>query len=88
MAVKAKGTLRIDVTLRGEMRDDYATIRRYLQGFYRIPAARISHAEIIKLALSRAAKAIIQDGSGRREGSGVSRAPVRYRAIHPVRPST
>jgi hypothetical protein len=69
MAVKAKGTRRIDVTLRGEMLDDYATIRRYLQGLYRLPGARnrpgvsirISHAKIIKLALSRAAKDILEE---------------------------
>ena len=61
--LKAEGARRIDITLRGKALDDYATVRRYVEGLNQLiaereikqPPLRLSDAEIIKMALSYAA---------------------------------
>lgn len=74
---KAAGAKRIDVTLQGAMLDDYATVRRYIQGLNRliadrkVPALpiRLSDTEIIKMALNHAAASIREnDEQARRDG--------------------
>jgi hypothetical protein len=66
---RAEGARRIDVTLRGAMLDDYATVRRYIEGLNRhlvarkisLPPIRLSDTEIIKTALSYAAQAMREE---------------------------
>jgi len=41
--LKTEGARRIDVTLRGEMLDDYATVRQYIEGIERSRASGGSH---------------------------------------------
>jgi hypothetical protein len=61
---KVKGARRIDVTLTAEALDDYATVRRYVEGLNRLfvernlPPMRLSATEIITMALKHAANAI------------------------------
>jgi len=63
---KAEGARRIHVTLRGKALDDYATVRRYVEGLNQLiaereikqPPIRLSDTEIIKMALSYAADAM------------------------------
>lgn len=62
-AERQDGARRIDVTLKGQMLDDYATVRRYIEGLNRlirernmkIPPIRLSDTEVIRTALSYAA---------------------------------
>src|SRR6516165_6980247 len=64
--LKAEGALRVDITLRGKALDDYATVRRYVEGLNQLiaereikqPPLRLSDTEIIKMALSYAADAM------------------------------
>jgi hypothetical protein len=64
--LKAEGARRVDVTLRGDMLDNYVTVRSYIEqlnriiseGNFSIPPIRLSDTEVIKIALSRAASAI------------------------------
>jgi hypothetical protein len=74
---KAEGARRIDVTLNAKALDDYATVRRYIEGLNRwfaehslrlsdtesakVPPIRLSDTEIITMALDRAAAAICKD---------------------------
>jgi hypothetical protein len=64
---KAEGARRIDVTLSAKALDDYATVRRYVEGLNRLfvernlPPMRLSATEIIAMALKRAADAMIED---------------------------
>jgi hypothetical protein len=60
---KAQGARRIDVTLQDDALEHYDTVRRYLQGLNRFAAktTRLSATEVIKLALDRAAAAILED---------------------------
>jgi hypothetical protein len=74
---KAEGARRIDVTLNAKALDDYATVRRYIEGLNRwfaehnlrlsdtesakVPAIRLSDTEIITMALDLAAAAIRED---------------------------
>jgi hypothetical protein len=77
-ADKAEGARRIDVTLRGKMLDDYATVRRYIEGLNRIMAERkipfaepfrLSDTEVIRMALSTAADHLREeDDKNRRSG--------------------
>jgi hypothetical protein len=60
--LKAEGARRTDITLRGKALDDYATVRRYVEGLNQLiaereikqPPLRLSDTEIIKMALSYA----------------------------------
>jgi hypothetical protein len=56
---RAEGARRIDVTLRGEMLDDYATVRRYIEGLNRFMAERNIAADPIQLSDTEIIK---QDG--------------------------
>jgi hypothetical protein len=66
---KAEGARRIDVTLSAKALDDYATVRRYIEGLNRIASERkllgfpirLSDVEIINRALDKAASAIPED---------------------------
>jgi hypothetical protein len=68
---KADGARRIDVTLRGEMLDNYAVVRGYLEHLNQLeplrrlfgdaPAFRLSDTEVINMALDRAASAITEE---------------------------
>jgi hypothetical protein len=64
---KAEGARRIDVTLNAKALDDYATVRRYLEGLNRlmrerrIEPARLSDSEIIAHALNRTASCIREE---------------------------
>ena len=73
-AEREDGARRIDVTLKGDMLDDYDTVRRYLEGLNRYTREikdnnprsplfpfRLSDTEVIKMALSRAAAAIREE---------------------------
>jgi hypothetical protein len=72
---KAEGARRIDVTLRGAMLDDYATVRLYIEGLNRLAAERkvigfpirLSDTEIIKMALDQAAHAILEEDDKNRK---------------------
>jgi hypothetical protein len=76
-SAKAEGARRIDVTLRGEMLADYASVRSYIEGLNRWfvehnhpqDRFRLSDTEVIKMALRCAATAIREDEEqARRQG--------------------
>jgi hypothetical protein len=68
---KAEGARRIDITLRGEMLDNYAVVRGYLEHlnqlarplavFGNASAFRLSDTEVIAMALRRAASEITEE---------------------------
>lgn len=69
-ADREQGARRIDVTLAGEMLDDYTVVRDYLERLNRIAAARynkggplfrLSAAEIIRVALQDSAARILDE---------------------------
>jgi hypothetical protein len=71
-ADKRAGARRIDVTLRGETLDDYAVVRRWIEGLNRFVVARniellkmhpvrLSDGEVIRIALRYAASAMHED---------------------------
>jgi len=73
-AERRDGARRIDVTLKGDMLDDYATVRRYIDGFNRVAREiadrnprspilpiRSSDTEVIRMALSHAAAAMREE---------------------------
>src|SRR6516165_1806164 len=67
--LKADCARRIDITLRGKALDDYATVRRYVEGLNQ-PSIRLSATEIIKMALSYAADAMREaDDKAAKQGS-------------------
>ena len=76
--LKAEGARRIDITLRGKALDDYATVRRYVEGLNQLiaereikqPPLRLSDTDIIKMALSYAADAMREaDDKAAKQGS-------------------
>jgi hypothetical protein len=72
-AAKAEGARRIDITLRGEMLDNYAVVRSYIEHLNQLvtargiaalgnaPAFRLSDIEVIATALRLAAEAITEE---------------------------
>jgi hypothetical protein len=63
---REKGDRRLDVTLKGDALDNYATVRQHIEATERSPTVpprrrRISDVYVIKWALKRAAEAIWQD---------------------------
>lgn len=66
-ADRSAGARRIDVTLRGKMLDDFAVVRRWVEGFNRVmvarnvPRLRLSDTQIIRTALSYAASAMEEE---------------------------
>lgn len=71
-AERDQGERRIDVTLKGAMRDDYETVRRYIEDLNRIiadrrfpaPPIRLSDTEVIRKALDLAAVHIREQERG------------------------
>jgi hypothetical protein len=67
-AHKAEGGRRIDVTLHGDMLDDYESVRQWIERLNRIgiergfSPLRLSATEVIRIALRHAAASIQEEG--------------------------